>query len=281
MNISFEKITPPVAFVLVGLIMIIIGATEKVPFLEPQQSINSNIRITIFIFGILFVMIGPIFVFLDTYLKKFPRHAARNQEETDKKKLSSIQIYDSRYRLPPLEERLKNVKSLYIAGMSLLAISTQNYELLFKKIDEKCEIKLLLLNPENETLMKSTCIFVGNLNQEEHRQEIITSINTFVSDPTFLKSGLVEIRIYDYPLTHGIFITDGENTEGKMHIEMYIYKKRGGWTPRFPLVKKDNPELFSFFLEEFKAIWNNASPYQKWIMKKANQSLERTGKDRA
>lgn len=61
MNISFEKLAPPVAFVLVGFAMAIIGASGVVPFLNPPVTLDSPTSQVLFVFlGIALIIIGPI-----------------------------------------------------------------------------------------------------------------------------------------------------------------------------------------------------------------------------
>jgi len=63
MNISLEKIAPPVAFVLVGFALLLIGATGIIPIGNPQPTINEPIlKVVILIIGILLILMGPLFV---------------------------------------------------------------------------------------------------------------------------------------------------------------------------------------------------------------------------
>ena len=171
-------------------------------------------------------------------------------------------ILKPRNHIPPFELDYKDAQSFDILGMSLLAISTQHFEFMLEKARTGCHIRFLILNPNNKNLIEMTCGLVGSLTPEGHQREIITSLTTFKSNPDFLDSEHVQIRLYDHPPTHGLLIADGDWPSGKMRIEMYMRKKRPTMTPGITIRKEYNSELFSMFLNEFNEVWEAATPYK-------------------
>lgn len=173
--------------------------------------------------------------------------------------------FQTRSQLPSLEERLVKAQSIDIAAMSLLVIASQHYTSLRKKVTEdKCKIRLVRLNPNNDFLIRTTCIFSGFTNPDEHKQEIITAWNRLTSDKEFFKleSEHVELYTYNFPLAHGLFIVNGDKDNGVMRVEMYMGNKTPSDAPGFPILKAENPELFNTFLDEFKEILNKATLYK-------------------
>jgi hypothetical protein len=61
MNFSIDKVAPPVAFVLVGLVMIVIGSSGTVP-IQPYPEITAPaIKNLLVAFGSIFLVLGPLF----------------------------------------------------------------------------------------------------------------------------------------------------------------------------------------------------------------------------
>jgi len=88
MNISLEKIAPPVAFVLVGFALLLIGATGIVPIGNPQPTINEPIlKVVILIMGVLLILIAPLFVWKEIRENQSLKRGLRNSFEKDKQNL--------------------------------------------------------------------------------------------------------------------------------------------------------------------------------------------------
>jgi hypothetical protein len=89
----------------------------------------------------------------------------------------------------------------------------------------------------------------------------MASLNTLTSEKELFDSGLAQIRIIDHPLSHGLFIINGENSTGELRVETYIYKRRPNRTPGFLIRKSQDPELFDLFFNEFNEMWDKAQSY--------------------
>jgi hypothetical protein len=69
MNISLDKIAPPVAFVVIGFIMTTLGAIGVVPIGNPQPTISEPIfRAALVVVGILLILLGPLLVWREITL---------------------------------------------------------------------------------------------------------------------------------------------------------------------------------------------------------------------
>lgn len=80
MNVSIEKVAPPVAFVLVGLSMILIGSSGVVP-INPYPEITSpTIKNLLIVLGVIFLILGPFFLWLEIKKEKdaSQSHTAKN-----------------------------------------------------------------------------------------------------------------------------------------------------------------------------------------------------------
>jgi hypothetical protein len=97
MNISAEKIAPPVAFVIVGFTMIIIAAIGGIPVGSPQLTITEPVFKTILlVIGISLVTIGPVLVWRELSTTKSAQANATQQtaqgaSKNDKRRISIIE----------------------------------------------------------------------------------------------------------------------------------------------------------------------------------------------
>lgn len=68
MNISLEKVAPPVAFVIIGFIMVMVGSTGVIPIGNPQPSITDPwVKDIVIVIGILLIFLGPLLVWREVY----------------------------------------------------------------------------------------------------------------------------------------------------------------------------------------------------------------------
>ena len=71
MNISLDKIAPPVAFVVIGSVMIIIGAIGVIPIGNPPPVITEPIlKVVLVVLGVFLVLAGPAFVWREMTISK-------------------------------------------------------------------------------------------------------------------------------------------------------------------------------------------------------------------
>ena len=86
MNVSLEKITAPVAFVIVGFIMIVIGSTGVVPIIN--QPVASSSGLFIFI-GIILVLSALLFVWREQVGQKSPSSASEVDQSLGRKQVGT------------------------------------------------------------------------------------------------------------------------------------------------------------------------------------------------
>lgn len=70
MNLSPEKIASPVAFVLVGLIMMVLGAIGVVPIGDPYPVIEPAMRVVLIALGIFILLLGPALAWVEITIAK-------------------------------------------------------------------------------------------------------------------------------------------------------------------------------------------------------------------
>ena len=177
-----------------------------------------------------------------------------------KGQLALEKFFLTREQLPSFEEQLTDAQSIDICGMSLLAVATRHRGILLDKVRRGCKIRLLLLNPRNESLMQMIAPFISSLTVPAHTDAIRTSLTCLRSDPAFFNSDLVQIRVYDYPLAHAMLVINRDMPDGRLRVEMYMHSSMPANAPGFYILKKDEPRWFDVFVAEFEEHWASATP---------------------
>src|SRR5271157_5948153 len=189
-------------------------------------------------------------------------------------------LFNTRAQLPTFEEQLADAQSIDICGMSLLAVATQHRGFLLEKVARGCKIRLLLLNPDNESLMNMIAPFVTALTPEQyptavqqhtkaveqHTKAIVTSLSFLTSEPILYNS----VRLYDYPLAHAMLISNRNMPNGALRLEMYMHTRLPADAPGFYILRKDEPGWFNLFAAEFEAHWASATPIHQRMTTELN-----------
>jgi hypothetical protein len=165
-----------------------------------------------------------------------------------------------RNELSPLPHRIAQCRTIHFVGMSLVSLAVQHYGDLAKKAQEGCEIRILVLNPNNDQLIKTTCSFVRSLTPDAHRQQILTSLDTLCSNLKKFKT--VDIHITDYPISHNFFAVNAEKMDGEMWIEPYLSWGTPYERPCIHLQQSKDPTWFERFWIEYEEMWSHSKPYQ-------------------
>jgi thiol:disulfide interchange protein len=84
MNVSLEKITAPVAFVIVGFVMIVIGSTGAVPIINQPVAGSSVLFLLI---GIVLVLAALVFVWREQVSQKTFNNTSTAEPSTTQKQV--------------------------------------------------------------------------------------------------------------------------------------------------------------------------------------------------
>lgn len=199
------------------------------------------------------------------FIERFTRlrNIENNVEETNvflknkEGKASIDEIFVNRKRLQPLEERWKHAKDIQVTGASLFRLTTEYIGLLEEKAKEGCRFKFILLNPECEaTKLVATYIVYEVNNIEIYKNNIniaITNLKKFQSK----FPDRVEIKIANFIPAYGMVLTDTNKENGAIGVELYPYIVPTRDRPHIVFMKQREPIWYSFFLQQFEAMWDN------------------------
>lgn len=160
----------------------------------------------------------------------------------------------------PIEDRIRNAGKIDVYGASLLAITTQNRDLLLKKLQQGCKMRILLYNEQNTELLDSTHLLSGALSTQTRIDEIKMTLDILRS----INSGFsasdcgLEVRTSNEPIVASMLIADSDKSSGEMRVELYLIGITGPERPGFHVKKNQDLHWFNFFASYFDDRWENA-----------------------
>ncbi len=191
------------------------------------------------------------------YLMYFKKNKKQNiQSEVNPQTSPIITLRDVK-TLDWLDEVKTEVSVLAVDGGSF---AESNFERIKKRINENdVSFTFLLLNSSSEILTKAE----GTLLSPKAKIGIESQLERFKQIHNMLgnKTNKLEIRIYDLPVVHSMFIIDPKTDNGKMVVEYYEYKTEPRDKINIILTKKNNPKFFEFFYSKYKYVWEQSTPH--------------------
>ena len=170
-------------------------------------------------------------------------------------------LIKSRSDIIPLEEQAKNASEIFVVGVSGASIMPRYFDFFYRKLNEGCVIRVVLVNPQSpslevfkrQTLMRHT---------EKDIEGVLANFEQLVFPKSPLK-GQCALRLLDVFVPFSIFAVDLQKDSGTMIVEYRPYKRNIGNLLHFFLEASRDSYWFSFYREQAEQIWSEAIP---WIL---------------
>ncbi len=149
-----------------------------------------------------------------------------------------------------------------IYGITLDTIVTL-VPVLQRKLSQGCRVRILSPDPDGESLAEIAEYFAG-------RQAVISSrlrnnLDVLSYRLTQIREDMVELRVLNGVLLTGYVISDAVDTNGRMLIQLYAYK-RVRQAPLFELSREKDQNWFSVYLAQFEQAWKDAVRYNTTLV---------------
>jgi len=287
MNLSPEKLAPPVAFVLIGSIMLIVGITGIIPLGNPQPTIAEPLpKAILILFGVLLIISGPILVWREqksNNLKEAHFEPSQSFFKIGKQDDNSSNIIlANRKHMQPLEALVQKAqKEIILYAIQHSYVVHHGLGLLQAKLEAGCKVKILLMATKNQN---------GEINpnvieSESHRTytgllpQIESSTHSFENwfdSLTEAKKKLAEIRTYEQCPIMSLTIIDRDEPNGLIQSEIFLYGVDVRDMPHYILTKKNGSNVFKAHCESFDKLWNKSEVLRSW-QKQEGSEKQRAG----
>jgi hypothetical protein len=270
MNISLEKIAPPVAFVVVGLILVLIGAAGVIPIGTPQPAITEPV------YRIILVGLGVILIALASFVvwrESVPKQSIRQAPEETKKTLenshasahfqevvvSADRIFHPREAAhsPSFVSMLEQCEELWVVGKDCHGLLTTHFDRIRQAAINGKKIRFLIVDHSNKSLLYTMSASSSTRPESKQRtetaREALTILRRIIADAP---KGKVEVKLANFLPTCTCTVFDARKASGRMKVENYGYKISAGQRLSMYLTQEIAPRTFAFYIEQFDNMWD-------------------------
>jgi hypothetical protein len=276
MNLSPEKLAPPVAFVLIGSIMLVVGISGIIPLGNPQPTITEPLAKAIMILiGVVLIISGVALVWREQKSSSDSTEAvfgpAQNFFKIGKRDDDSANIIlANRKHMHPLEALIQKAqKEIILYAVQHSYVVHHGLGLLQAKLETGCKVRILLMAAKNQNgeinpnVIESAShrTYTGLLTQIESNTH---SFESWFDSLTEAKKKLAEIRIYYQCPIMSLTIIDKDEPGGLMQSEVLLYRVDVRDMPHYILTKKNGSNLFKAHCESFDQLWSKSEVLRSW-----------------
>ena len=168
------------------------------------------------------------------------------------------------YHLPEFQERLRQAKSISIAGGMLTRTSVNLWSIFHERLSHRGNtIRILVIDPHHEC---STDMVAYRMQRHQDSNYIKTEIKhtlrnfSTLYDQKSRNNKAFQVRLMRIAPTYGIWIIDEGSDNAEIWVELYTF--RGETEPAFRLLPHRDGDWFSFFERQFAEMWNASMAWE-------------------
>jgi len=158
-------------------------------------------------------------------------------------------------RIPDMEERLRQAKSISINGITLSRTSDSFWGTFKQRIVEGAKIRILIVDPNHQALDIAVNRFHKHQDLNRLRRESEHALDNFESlmaEQTANKA--FQVRLLPFVPPYGIWLIDADTPRAEIWVELYSFRDEP--EPTFHLLPNRDGEWFAFFQRQFEIMWN-------------------------
>jgi hypothetical protein len=157
------------------------------------------------------------------------------------------------------DEDLQKCHTILIIGVSLSRTVKTYFELLQKKIKRGDHIRILMVSPVGNAAELTEMRTYGRSDVERLRFQLRASLAD-LCELSQNSTGLLEVRVIDYPIGFGGFGIDLDTHEGILYLEHYPFRTPGGSLPKFILRSRDG-RWYEQYKLEMTMLWESGKTW--------------------
>ena len=175
--------------------------------------------------------------------------------------------------------RLGQATQIDLCGVTLTTTIDKNYSILRERVESGAHIRVLLIdpNPPSQALNASVQRSDNPQFDTEYYQlrwkttitdltNLHRHLDKLKSEKKTSKIGSLSVRLLPYAPSFKIISFDSRKKTGTVYIEIYPHKKVTSMIPIFEVTRVDDKEWHGYFLDQFKLMWDSATPWEPNIL---------------
>ena|ERR1051325_280292 len=198
-------------------------------------------------------------------------HSRLTSSETERLRIVGIsEFYSSRRELPPLPEFISSAKhDLLILGLSAEGLITAHQHLIEICLRQGCNVRFLLPKSLNQRTIAHLAPARDSNRAPAHLKDSLAYLVHLAEEDGLDSTGKLQVKLYDFVPTLGLIMVDGDETYGKIRVELLPYKSQVVDRPSFELVRAQHgTDLYSLFKSQYDLLWREAEVWNRRYPKK-------------
>ncbi|NWG07749.1 MAG: hypothetical protein HXY35_13815 [Chloroflexi bacterium] len=255
------------------LIMVIVGMIALLGFLQKvdQQVISTAIL------SILFLLAFNLLISRETY-KRLQKTTEGILSKLERPSADDV-IFEYKDWIDEIDTALETAKEVWLLSRTCATFWEDHIQQMKNILDRKGSIRLMLVDPSDGALrmiansarfMRARDLGNGQFskvtlydtpNRLEKLRERVNEFIEYISDYRLqIAKGKLNLRVIDFLPPQTLVIVNGNSKNGVMFVELGAFQSSKRNRPTFFLQKDKNSTLFSFYMNEFEAMWEDAKP---------------------
>jgi len=158
---------------------------------------------------------------------------------------------------PLSNDTLKSANAIFLLGYSLSRTIRDYHHLLEQQLAAGAEIRVVVIDPEAETLLQAVALESIASTPETWRRHIeitVTAVRALAQHPH--NSGSIKIGYLPYPPSFGMVMIDPNENHGFCYVDIYHHKSTAP-NATFKLEAPNDPTWYAFFREQYETLWDS------------------------
>ena len=220
----------------------------------------SEVRTSAVLVGIAVELLGAavIFFLVDRVLRLREFDTATLIEEAVSRLEQQSRFLKSPEQNPAFNNLIKGAKQISLLGNSLVRLLRAYEAHLKQALDSGATLRLIFLDPEG-----TGCVALERDSGRAAREAILSSIRVAIDLERYTTasgSGLVEIKLLDWPTSMGFHIIDPKERHGYIRATLYAPDVSSPLSDRshFILRPDTDPHWFNVYARQYEQLWKRA-----------------------
>jgi hypothetical protein len=172
-------------------------------------------------------------------------------------------------KAPTLDSHVQSATRIDMCGVTLASTLSKQLSNLRDQLLQGAEIRLLVVDSESDAPTMATLRSEMSNMEYYHKRLAVTSDHLdylfehwqSTQENTDVQKGHLAVRFLPYAPSFGILGFDTERSTGKVFVEIYPHRTGFGSPPAFDLTPQKDGEWYTYFVNQFEAMWKAAKPW--------------------
>lgn len=195
----------------------------------------------------------------------------------------TIRAKDFFIKKPPIEKLIKESKFIDLCGVALGTTIDSHLSMIRDSLRDGASVRVLIMEYKDNTLEVAASRSESDDRKyyEKKLESTINNLKYLYNNSSLVSTefkGNLEVGLLGYPPSFGMKFFKKNNEDGLCIVEIFAHHVGWGETPHFILNSNVDHDWYTYFQNQFEAIWENSPKYsfddQFNLSTSANETIE-------